>query len=580
MPNATRLAGALFVILVLPWEVSVRAASHPPVTTTGGVVAADNPIASRVGADILAQGGNAADAAVATALALGVVSQTSSGIGGGGFAIIYTKKTGKVTVLDFREVGPEKISIDKFKKNGQKIDPMLARTGGLAVAVPGEVKGLETISKRFGRLGFAKAIAPAQRLAENGFPVSYHFAQAAEKVVAALPEGDLFRDWLSPGGKPVALNKFVKRSSLAKTLEELMDKGADAFYRGWIAKDMVDTVKAAGGVLTLRDLENYKVKELSPLEGDFEGYHIVTMPLPSSGGIVLLEMLGILDQGKFNLEEMGSSSSAMFHLLAEVEKHGFADRARFLGAARPDDLMKQLLDPARLKKLAERISLTKVKPIASYGDQTLPSQGMYGAGPGGTGTTHLCVIDSAGNAVAMTTTVNGYFGAKVITKKSGIVMNNHIDDFTLEANVPNQFGLIQSEYNLVAPGKTPLSSMTPALIFKDGKLVACVGGSGGPRIISNVFQVILQLLVFGKNAEAALAAPRMHHQWQPDRLLVESDTVQDVINGLKTRGQKVEVTDDITAVQLIRVRSDGQLEAGSDPRKGGRPRASRLNSSW
>ncbi len=294
--------------------------------------------------------------------------------------------------------------------------------------------------------------------------------------------------------------------------------------------------------------------------------------VPSSGGLIALALFGIFDALHVDLAKAGAGSSQAFHWIAEVLKHGFADRARLLGDVKSaDELAKGFLDPHRLRRLAKKIG-RRTRPHRSYGDRHL---GKHKAIKDDQGTSHLCVIDKDGNAVALTTTVNGYFGAKLLAAKSGVVLNNQIDDFSLRAGVPNQFGLIQSDFNLVGPGKRPLSSMTPILVFDGDTVVGCAGGSGGPRIISNTIQVLLNIFVFGMNVREAVEAPRIHHQWSPNELLVEKEISRDVVEALRKRGHVVTVSTRPTAVQAIVVRPDGTKSGASDPRKDGAPAATR-----
>ncbi len=562
---ARLLLVGLFAVCVSSTQ--INAASHPPLATPHGVVASDNVDASRVGASILDAGGNAIDAAIATALALGVVSPTSSGIGGGGFAVVYDAKNKVVRIFDFREVAPAKLSTKSFVRNG-KLDPSLSRFGGLAVGVPGEIAGLSKLRKEFGRLPWQQLVQPAADLARKGFAASYHFARAAAIVVGFLGPEKLLSKWLSPKGKIIERGDFVRRTRLAKALESIGEKGPEVFYRGWVAEDIVNTTQLYGGVLTMEDLDSYKVIERKPLRGDWGKYEVVTMPIPSSGGLVLLAMLGILDAGGWNLPEMKREDSGTIHLLAEVLKHAFSDRARYLGGETSSELSKRFLSKSRLKKLAQKISKRKTQKSESYGDTTLPD---VAPPKNDNGTSHLCVVDSEGNAVALTTTVNGYFGSGVLSHQSGIVLNNEIDDFALTAGGKNMFGLVQSKANLVGPGKRPLSSMTPTLVFENGNVIACAGASGGPRIISGTFQALLNALVWGLDAEAAVSVPRIHHQWLPDKLLAEKEVSTEVRNKLRRKGHKVETLDSITAVQMIIVDEKGRKQASSDPRKGGRP---------
>jgi gamma-glutamyltranspeptidase/glutathione hydrolase len=567
-----------------------RAAHAPPLTTTGGVVAADDPTASEVGARVLAVGGTAADAAVATALALGVVNPVSSGIGGGGFAVVYDARTRQTHVYDFREVAPAALDPGDFVVDG-RLEAQRARTGGLAVGVPGELAGLRLLSERHGRLTWRRVVTPAVGLARDGLPTPWFLGGRAPDVLPRLPAGppnQPLRDLLAPGGTPRTWGDPLVRPALARTLAAIAaDPGA--FYRGAIADDVVATAAAAGGVITTADLAAYRVVERPALVGHFRGLTLATMPLPSSGGVVLLEALGILERSGIDLAALGPGSAAAYHVIAELEKHGFADRARLMGdsdAARA--AAAGLLDDARLRALARQVSVDHTQPIATYGVVPAPAPASAAppakgpkAGPavrkpdrarGRGGTSHLCVIDGEGNAVAMTSTVNGYFGSKLITA-GGVVLNNQMDDFALAADATNMYDLVQSTNNLVGPGKRPLSSMTPVLVFDGDRVVGCVGGSGGPRIISNVLQVFLGVYVFGLDPRAAVELPRVHHQWSPDELTVEADVAPEVRAALAARGHTVVVSDAATAVQMIRVRADGVREAASDPRKNGAPAA-------
>jgi gamma-glutamyltranspeptidase/glutathione hydrolase len=544
------------------------AASHPPLTTRGGIVAADHPDAAKVGARALAKGGNAADAAAATAFALGVLNPMSSGIGGGGFALVYVADENKVYVLDFREVAPGAVTPDHYKPDGE-LDTSLSSRGGLAVAVPGEVAGLEKLVERFGRKPFAHAVKPAERLARKGFRVRWLLANSAAYWGKQKMKDPWFRKWLAPLSK----GDRAKRPKLAKALSTIGKKGARGFYRGWVAKDIVAAVKKRGGVMTLDDLADYEVIEREPLWGEWRGMKLATMPLPSSGGLIVLAALGILEGTGYDLGDFGAGSSMYLHVVGEALEHAFADRARFLGDVGHTKVsMKDFLAPARLKKIAKRISRFGVLDHDDYGDASLGKSAVV---VDDAGTSHLCVVDADGNAVALTTTVNLSFGAKVVAPRSGIVLNDEMDDFSLQAGVPNMFGLVQSDANLVGGGKRPLSSMSPTLVFEDDRVVGCVGGSGGPRIISNTVQVLLNVFVHGMDVRAAVEAPRVHHQWVPDELFIEKAVAQDVVSLLRERGHNVHDNWSVTSsIQAIIVRDDGTREAASDPRKGGAPAAS------
>lgn len=528
-----------------------------------GAVAADDPRATAVGAAVLADGGTAADAAVATALALGVVNPASSGIGGGGFAIVYDAATGKTYAFDFREVAPAALDPSDFIIDGV-VDPVRARRGGLAVGVPGEVAGLSLLTERFGRLSWRRLVVPAMRLAREGAPTSAFMAQAAARVVPTLPDEPAYaplRALLTVDGAPRTAGAPLVRPALAATLGAL-SRDRRALATGPIADDLVATATAAGGVISAADLATYRVAERAPLEGRWRGHRLATMPIPSSGGVVLLEALAIIDGAGVDLATLGAGSPAALHVIVEALKHGFADRARALGdtdAGRA--AAAAMLAPARLAALARTVDRDRTLPSARYGE---PAP-VVTPGPGGT--SHVCVVDHDGNAVALTTTVNGYYGAKLVTP-TGVVLNNQIDDFAVAVDASNMYGLRQGAENLVGAGKRPLSSMTPVLVIDADRVVGCVGGSGGPRIISNTLQVLLDLFVFGLDPTTAVAAPRIHHQWQPDVLVVEPELPAATRAALAARGHQVEVSDDITAVQAIRVGPAGAVGA-SDPRKNG-----------
>jgi len=554
---------------------AANAASDPPLSTTSGAVATDDPIASRVGAAVLARGGNAADAAAAAAFALGVVNPTSSGIGGGGFAVVYDASSHTLSAIDFREVAPAALTPDQFVRDGV-LQPALARHGGLSVGVPGEVAGLARLVREHGRLSVRDAVAPAEELAQRGFPVSYYLAHGAAAVADRVDPASELGRWLAPGGVSIAEGTLVRRPRLADTLARIGRQGIAGFYRGPVAREIAAAIRAAGGVMTEADLAGYHAVARPPLVGTWRGYRVATMPLPSSGGVAMLEALGEIEGSGRDLAALGQGSSASYHLIAQALEDAFADRARFLGDADPARSIRgALLDPARLQRMGKRLRMDRVLPHDQYGDPSL-GKGTPPVNDGGT--SHLCVIDADGNAVALTTTVNGYFGSDILTPASGVLLNNEMDDFSLRAGVPNMFGLVQSYYNLVGPGKRPLSSMSPTLILDGDRVIGCAGGSGGPRIISNTLQVILNHFVYGMDARAAVSAPRIHHQWVPEKLFVEDGIPADVLDGLRRRGYHLEVLpwrERPTAVQAIFVDPDGTLEAASDPRKRGAPAAAK-----
>jgi gamma-glutamyltranspeptidase/glutathione hydrolase len=509
-------------MVLLALIVGCAPAARPPATSgeTGGAagaVAVDHPLASEAGASVLRAGGNAVDAAVAAALAAGVVQPSASGLGGGGFAVVVDAKGGR-GVLDFREVAPAAATPDMFAA---------ARSdeGGLAVAVPSEGLGLAELHRRYGRLPLARLAAPAIALARDGFAVGAHL----EKMLLAQPQ---MRAIFVDGSR---------RPALGDAIAAWADTGGEAMRTGWVARDFVDAARAAGGVLTMEDLAAYRVKERAPLVGEWNGYTVVTMPPPSSGGIALLQMLG--------------AGATTPHCEVEAAKHAMADRAAHGGD--PDFVA---VDTAALLAKAPAIR-------ADCGPLTHPPDHYGAVAPAvDAGTQHISVMDGEGMAVALTTTVNTSFGSGVIAPKSGIVLNDQMDDFATKPGQPNAFGLVQGEQNAVAPGKRPLSSMAPTVFVKDGRPAMAIGASGGPTIITGTYQVARAILEKGLTPEQADAAPRWHHQWLPNVVMVEEafDTAPFV-----QAGHDIKVMPSFTAVQVV-VRTATGFDAASEPRKGGK----------
>ncbi len=541
----------LFLVFFSAWLLT--GAAPPPAIGQRGMVASDHRLASQAGADVMAAGGNAVDGVVAAALAAGVVQPAGSGLGGGGFAVVVAPD-GTQSVIDFREVAPAGASRDMFVKAQQED---ASRIGGLAVGVPGEAVGLLELHRRFGRLPLDQVAKPAIALAEKGFPVGAHLAQALWEAQAAALGLSQVLFGLSEVPQE---GTVVQRTQLAQTLKALSVGGASAVTAGPIAADIVQATRAAGGILTEADLGAYAAKERIPVVGRYRGWTVVTMPPPSSGGVVLLQVLSVLEEKTLP----PAQSAALYHRLAEAMKHAYADRARYMGD--PDRVkipVDRLLSLKRIAAIRGDFDPTKTHPAAHYGTPRDP--GTDG------GTQHISALDADGLAVALTTTINTSFGSRVVGPTSGILLNNEMDDFVARPGVPNHYGLVGSEANAVAPGARPLSSMTPTvLISPDGSERIVVGASGGPFIISGTLQVILNIIDFGMDPSEAVSAPRMHHQWAPDTLFVDQGTSPDTIVRLRARGHTVEVKDFYSSVQVIRGGAGGFVGA-SDPRKGGWP---------
>jgi len=502
-------------------------------------VATADPLATAAAEEILRAGGNAADAAVAAALVLGVVNPWNSGIGGGGFALVHRASDRATTFLDFRETAPAAATADMFVREGRAV-PELSRRGGLAVGVPGEVAGLAEISRRFGKLGLAKAAAAAIRIAERGYPAGPEIAEVfrgGPPADGGLAQVFFHAGALLPTGAP------IRNRPLAATLRAIAKRGPDAFYRGRIAKAIATSVRAAGGIVTEADLAGYRTREAAPIRGTYRGHSVASAPLPSSGGLVLIEALAVLE--RFDLRAHGPGSADHLHLVAEALKPGFADRAEFLGDTPVGRAaMVLLLAPSRLQARASRVRADRALPASRWAE---PREG-----PRDAGTTHLAVVDAEGNAVALSSTVNLGFGAHLTAAGTGVVLNDQMDDFAAQPGTANAFGLVQSAENAVGPGKRPLSSMSPTIVFDAaGAPVLVVGAAGGPRIISSTLQVLVGVVDFRLSAAEALALPRVHHQWMPDVLEMEPAVTNDACRALSALGHRIVRRERIGTAQAV-----------------------------
>jgi len=526
------------------------AASPPPFWSQSGMVASDHALASQSGSKILSEGGNAVDAIVAATLAAGVVQPSSSGLGGGGFAI-YGREAENMTALDFREVAPAGAHPALFQDSEGEVIAGASTKGGLANGVPGEGRGLARLMEEAGTLSFGQVAAPAIALAEDGF-VTGEFLL---KAFSANPMKGLFQD-----GEP-GRGKRIRRPRLAGTLRAWAKTRGEALYSGGIARDIVRASQSTGGILNRKDLTAYQPQKRAPLVGSYRGYTIVTMPPPSSGGAVLLQVLAVLESQ--DVAGLGHNSSAHIHLLAESFQHAYADRAAAMGdpgfTVVPVD---EMLSEERIDAIRGAFDPKKTKGREDYGSPfSIPTDG---------GTHHLSALDREGLAVALTSTINTGFGSEVVGDQSGILLNNQMDDFVSKPGVPNTYGLIGREANAVEAGKKPLSSMTPTVVFKNGKVVLVVGGSGGPFIISSTLQAISNVVDFGMDPRAAVSVPRIHHQWVPEKLFVDTGIPVDVVQALEHRGHVVLSLDFFSAVQMVQRNRHGFF-AASDPRKGGEP---------
>jgi gamma-glutamyltranspeptidase/glutathione hydrolase len=563
------LAFALSVLAAQP----AFAASPAPARSRHGMVASPQGDATRAGVSVLESGGNAVDAAVATAFALGVTDPHHSGIGGGGF-ILIRMADGTTAALDARETAPAAATRDMFVREG--VGEHASRIGGLAVATPGLLLGLREALEKFGTMTLAEVLAPAIRIAEDGFEIGPRHAGALEFwQKLGLPErfAETARIQLPTGDAPIEPGWRLVQPDLGLTLRRIAAEGTDVFYRGDIGAAIVDAVRRHGGVLTREDLAAYRARWREPIRGTYRGYEILSFPPPSSGGVALIEILNILES--FDLSRRGAGSSASLHVVAEAMKLAFADRAAYLGDADFVDVpVEALISRPYADRLRRRINPPRWKRgpwTWGQGEVAIRVEGPGEPAQGG-GTTHLSVTDAAGNAVAITQTINLLFGSGITVPGTGIVLNNEMDDFSIALDTPNAFGLVDTRgSNAVEPWKRPLSSMTPTIVVKDGRPFMVSGSPGGPRIITTTLLTLLNVIDYGMDVQAAVAAPRFHHQWLPEHLFVESATPADVVDALRARGHDVEVAErNWSSAQAIVVDWPNSLHYGaSDPRSDG-----------
>ena len=544
-----------FLILIAAALAPLSAAVQP-VHARHAMVVTREPHATDIGVAVLQSGGNAVDAAVAVGMALAVTLPSAGNIGGGGFMLIRFAD-GRTTFLDFRERAPGRASHDMYRgPDGKATGDSLI--GYLASGVPGTVRGLELASRKYGRKPWAEMVAPAVELAGKGFPVSWGLAHALEssrRKLARFPDSE--RIFLR-GGKLYQPGDIIVQPELARTLERIARGGANDFYEGETAHLLAAAMEAHGGLISREDLKGYKVAEDQPLQGAYKGYTILTAPPPSSGGIGILQMLGVLEGSGY--EKSGAGSAASLHFLAETMRRYFADRSEYLGD--PEFVkvpVSKLTDRRYLGDLRRSIDPARATPSAQVRPGKLDKYES-------TETTHYSIADAEGNVVAVTYTLNAGFGSGVTAPGLGFLLNNEMDDFAPVPGQPNAFGLIQGEANAVRPGAHPLSSMCPTILLRDGRFYMAVGTPGGPTIINSVLQVIVNVVDFGMNLQEAVNWPRIHHQWMPDELRMERGFSPDTIELLKARGHTVKVSSS-TIGEVAAIRSaNGWLEGAADPR--------------
>jgi gamma-glutamyltranspeptidase/glutathione hydrolase len=548
-------------------------ASMRPAHGAHAMVASVHELASRAGVEIMQAGGNAVDAAVAVGFALAVVHPQAGNLGGGGFMLIRTAD-GKAHFIDYREKAPAKATADMYLDAQGNVIPNASLVGYKAIGVPGSVAGMVYAEMKYGKLSLERVMAPAIRLARDGYPLAWEDAEDfRDEDLAKFPES---RRIFQRDGNYYQQGDIFRQPELAGTLERIV-KNPDDFYHGEMARQIAASMGKGGGLITAEDLANYEVKEREAIRGTYRGYEIISAPPPSSGGVALVEILNILEG--YNLHSFGNRSAEAIHLTAEAFRRAFMDRAEFLGD--PDfskipvaqlidkkygAAWRQSIDPDHASKSRElkRPPFTELERYAE-------SHPVRWTGREPENTTHYSVVDPAGNAVAVTTTLNDSFGSRVTAEGLGFLLNDEMDDFTSKPGVPNVYGLIQGPANAIGPGKRPLSAMTPTIVTKDGKLFLVLGSPGGPTIITTVANILMGVIDFGLDVQAAVNAPRFHHQWLPDVLLIEDRISPDTIRLLEAKGHKLKMRQYWGDGECIEVNpATGERLGASDGRSNGK----------
>ncbi len=528
-----------------------------PVVARHGMVASDHELASRIGLGVLKDGGNAVDAAVAVGFALAVALPNAGNIGGGGFMLVFDARTQQSTALDFREVAPGAARRDMYLgADGQVINGKSLYTHH-AVGVPGTVAGMAQALQQWGSMPLARVLQPAIDLAETGFPVSLTLAKVLQQEARSMGRWDATRAIFWKGGAPLKAGELLIQKELGQSLRLIARDGARAFYEGGIAHRIAAEMVRHGSPMTLQDLKDYKVVERAPVRGSYRGHDIITMPPPSSGGIHLVQILNMMEP--WPIGPWGHNSANTVHHMAEAMKLAYADRAQYLGDPGFVKVPQAgLTAKPYARALAAQINANRARSSMDIrAGNPLPHESSQ--------TTHYSVADAAGNLVAVTYTLNTNFGSGIVAEGTGIVLNNEMDDFSAKPGVPNAYGVIGGDANAVQAGKRPLSSMTPAFVFKDGKPWLVTGSPGGPRIITTVLQQIVNAIDFGMNPAEAASQPRFHHQWTPDELRVEKGFPVDTLRLLKEKGHTVVVKPVMGRTQTIQLHGH-ELWGWSDPR--------------
>ncbi|NVJ70050.1 MAG: gamma-glutamyltransferase [Alphaproteobacteria bacterium] len=540
---------------------------HPTIARSGMVVSQET-YASKAGREILQMGGNAVDAAVATGFALAVTHPQAGNLGGGGFMMIYLREEDRVIALDYREMAPAAAHRDMFLDEEGNVDNQRVRFTLKASGVPGTVMGLTKALEKYGTLPLDVVMAPAIRLAEEGFEMTWELNESLGRYAKRLKaDPESAKNYFKPDGSLYEAGEVFRQPDLAHTLKIIAAKGAKGFYEGPVADKLVAAMKANGGIITHDDLKKYHSVERSPIEGSYRGFKVVTMPPPSSGGVHVVQMLNVLEG--WDMKSLGHNSAGYIHRLTESMKYAYADRSKYLGDPDYFDVpVSALTSKDYAATIRAKINVNKATPSSEIAPApSLPHESND--------TTHFSVMDKAGNMVANTYTLNFTYGNGKSVPGAGFLLNNEMDDFSAKAGVPNAFGLLGGEANAIEPGKRPLSSMTPTFLFKDGKPLMATGSPGGSTIITVVFQAILNVMEFDMNVQAAVNAPRIHHQWYPDRLFMEPGHSIDTRRLLGEMGHNVkmgptEAWDSVLgSAQSLMLTPSGYIMGAADPRRPG-----------
>ncbi len=542
-------------------------ATVQPIWAEHGMVSSQEALATRAGVEILKQGGNAVDAAVAVGFSLAVTLPRAGNLGGGGFMLVHLAQSNKTIAIDYREMAPSQAHKDIFLDENGDPDSRLSREHGLAVGVPGTVMGMELALQKYGTMTMKQVTAAAIKMAKEGIEVTPDLSTSLtglkKRLVKWPSSAEIF---YKADGSDYRVKDTLKQPELAHSITLIAANGSKGFYQGETAQKIVSAVQGAGGIMTLEDLKNYRVVERKPVQGDYRGYQVISMPPPSSGGIHIIEMLNMLEQ--FPIDKLGHNTAATLHLMTESMKRAYADRSEYLGD--PDFYkvpVQALISKDYAKKLASQIKTNKATPSRDIKPGNLvPYESNQ--------TTHYSVVDQWGNAVSNTYTLNFSYGSGLVAKGTGILLNNEMDDFSAKPGTPNGYGLVGGEANAVEGNKRPLSSMSPTIVMKEGKPFIVTGSPGGSRIITTTMQVIMNVIDHDLNIAEATAAPRIHHQWLPDVLRVERSLNRDTIELLEAKGHKVKVNNAIGSTQSIMVTEQGIFGA-SDPRRAGSETAGR-----